>query len=438
MASIIAMALITPMAMAIDIPIVVQNEPPEIICKCEGPKESVEPYYIYPDLINPEVPKSVMICAMVCDPNGKADISNVYATVYYPNGTVYNGSVPMEPAGGGETCTECTLLRTCDAAPGPTYCAEDPIPGGCCDRPISPVCQLYIGRFGMTMHQPGGEYRVVVTATDLEGDKDNLQNRFFYYSYEAFNIDFSGLKFTDIVICQPSYIPGNDEMENWGEAPPVRPTIHNAGNDPIQIGFNYSFDVDTIKMDVNGHWFNQSKTYWDGILENYCDTMPLNFSLHVEEGTPAGSHSGTIEIKMRPAPRTILLYNKDASDSDLYKPNLSGPKGELTYDYNTCKFNFTATGLVGCTDYCLIYYPEPWPGTGGCCLGTLNSDCKLDGPLPRIPIAADYDYDRAGYKLGKIWLVPCSDYSEAAGEMTGWTPSKILFDLETIDTNFCP
>lgn len=417
MATIIAMALITPMAMS-DTPITVNvpNVPPEVVCKCESPNP------VTPNM-DPSVPVTVTICALVCDKNGKGDISSVTATVYNPDGTVKHDIVPMAEA----TTCECNLLE-------PVVSSTEPR----CTRCDDPTCQLYKGTFQMDITQPGGEYRVVVTATDAGGLEDKLQNRFFFESIVAFDIDFTELLFTDIVICEPSFIEGDDIMEVPGPAPDVKPTIHNAGNDPIQIGFYYWFGgVNTIKMDVNTHWFEPDEEYWDGILEKYCDTMPLTFSLHVEEGTPGGSHTGYIEITAREAPHTVLLENKKTDDIYLYDPILGdGTYGTLTYDYDDCSFDFQGYGLGDPTQYCLIYYPEPWSGSGGCSFGPLSVDGKLSGILPCIPNAGDLSYDRAGYKLAKIWLVPCADYTDGVG-LNKWNPSEILFDMETICCGGC-
>jgi hypothetical protein len=82
MATIIAMALFAPTAMAsTPITIEVPNEPPVVVCKCEGPNP------VTPNM-DPDDPVTVTICAVVCDPNGKDDISTVTATVYNPDGTV--------------------------------------------------------------------------------------------------------------------------------------------------------------------------------------------------------------------------------------------------------------------------------------------------------------------------------------------------------------
>jgi hypothetical protein len=162
----------------------------------------------------------------------------------------------------------------------------------------------------------------------------------------------------------------------------------------------------------------------------------------VEEGTPGGSHTGYIEITAREAPHTVLLENKKTDDIDLYDPILSdGTYGTLTYDLDTCTFEFNGYGLDDGTEYCLIYYPEPWDiQSGGYCLGSdTGSEVTITGTLPGIPNAGDWSYDRAGLKKAKIWLVPCDDYTGTCpgpGKLTGWTPEQILFEMETIQC--CP
>ena len=404
MASIIAIAMFAPTAMANGTPVEVNvpNEPPQVVCKCEDPNP------VTPNM-DPNTPVTVTICALVCDPNGKGDISTVTATVYNPNGTVKIPNVPMENTG---EC-DCDLLE-------PVVSSTKPL----CTRCDDPTCQLYMGTFEMDITQPGGEYRVVVTATDSEGLIDQLQNRFVFESLVLLDIEFDLISFSDIEIGVPSYVsPGY---------------IHNCGNDPIQIGYEFSgFGVGTIDFDVDDKILTPGELYWNGILENYCDKIYPTFSLLVNLGTPSGAYSGTLVITAREAPHTILLENKDSSDDYLYEPILGdGTYGELTYDLDTCKFEFKGYGLDDPTDYCLIYYPEPWDTqSGGCSFGPLNAAGELSGTLPCIPNAGDWSYDRAGKKLGKIWLVPCSDYND--GKLTGWTPLKILFDMETICCGGC-
>lgn len=203
MATIIAMAMFAPTAMAsTPVEVNVPNAPPQVICKCEDPNP------VTPNM-DPGEPVTVTICAVVCDPNGEDDIDTVTATVYNPDGTEKIQTVDM---GMAETC-ECTLLE-------PVVSSTEPP----CTRCDDPTCQLYKGTFQMDITQPGGEYRVVVTATDAGGLVDKLQNRLVFESLVLVDIDFDIISFDDIEIGVPSYVsPGY---------------IHNCGNDPIQIGYH--------------------------------------------------------------------------------------------------------------------------------------------------------------------------------------------------------
>ena len=365
MATIIAMAMFAPTAMAIakDIPIeiTVPNEPPQIICKCGYPNT------VIPDPINGFSP--VTICAVVCDENGNADVENgVTATVYYPNGNVKQSDIPMSR----DEC-ECSPLEP-HVGESAVYCE---IPGA-----DDPTCALYRGEFEMVYTtDPAGEYRVVVTANDGEAT-DKLQNRFFYLSVLVIDME-DNIVFEEIEI-------GTDLYSNSC-------TIHNGGNCPIQIGYHFkgftnddtgAVAGDLIKFDVSidetDHWLEICTPWWDGILPGYCNSMDVTFSLHVYPGLLPGGYTGGLEILAKEAP-TIRLENKDTSDIDLYAPIFDGRYGELSYDIDTCDFEFNGHGLDDSTEYCLIYYTDDYPGANGWLLGTgtpSGGDVTILGNLP--------------------------------------------------------
>ena len=104
--------------------------------------------------------------------------------------------------------------------------------------------------------------------------------------------------------------------------------------------------------------------------------------------------------------------------------NLSGPAFE---------FVFNGHMLPVGVDYTLIYYPDPWPGTGLICLGdgTVNDEgnihIKEDVDTGDLPIEAD-ENDGA-----KIWLVLSADVDcDDDTEMEGWNPTAYLFEYDLI------
>ena len=127
----------------------------------------------------------------------------------------------------------------------------------------------------------------------------------------------------------------------------------------------------------------------------------------------------------------LYLYEKNPADWSIVdggawgkmKYNLSGP--ELCVVFN-------GHGLNPGVDYTLIYYPDPWPGTGLICLGSGMANnggnvhikgCTNTGSLP---IVAD-ENDGA-----KIWLVLSSDLDCDTGTWSAWSATEYLFENDVI------
>ncbi len=120
----------------------------------------------------------------------------------------------------------------------------------------------------------------------------------------------------------------------------------------------------------------------------------------------------------------LYLYEKDGvPDWNIVE---DGAWGKLTYNLSGSMFDyvFNGHGLVPGTDYTLIYYPDPWPGTGLKCLGSgvVNADGDIhimnSVDTGDLPIASD---DNPG---AKIWLVKSSDVdceSVAWSVVGAWT-----------------
>jgi len=108
------------------------------------------------------------------------------------------------------------------------------------------------------------------------------------------------------------------------------------------------------------------------------------------------------------------------------KYNLSGPEFD---------FVFNGHGLEPEEEYTLIYYPDPWPGTGLICLGSGvacedgNVHIKESVDTGDMPAESDENDDGA-----KIWLVLSGDVDcdNAEAEMAGWQPEEYLFEYDLI------
>jgi len=148
------------------------------------------------------------------------------------------------------------------------------------------------------------------------------------------------------------------------------------------------------------------------------DTMKFDIELYAEQVGGVGPIGKTA---------TLQMENKDPTTWEVIT---DGIYGDLTYDTATGAFTFSGK-VKASTAYELIYYADPWPGTGGKSLGTGSSDgsgaITITGTLtPTIPVAGDKNYPVGG----KIWLVLDADYDGT--NMVAWTPTEYLFEMHLI------
>jgi len=136
----------------------------------------------------------------------------------------------------------------------------------------------------------------------------------------------------------------------------------------------------------------------------------------------------------------LYLVEKDPVSWEIVE---GGAWGKMKYNLSgsTFDFVFNGHGLEAGVDYCLIYYPDPWPGTDLICLGSATANgggnvhiagSNDTGDLPALtdwnhpdnPNSSDSTIEGA-----KIWLVLCDDVNSG---MTGWNPGEYLFETEGI------
>ena len=138
--------------------------------------------------------------------------------------------------------------------------------------------------------------------------------------------------------------------------------------------------------------------------------------------------------------------------------------GRLDYSLwgDNFKFSFSGRGLQPATKYTLIYYPDPWPGTGLICLGSGQStplkgkskgksgnqghgkggqksgNIAIHGKVDTGSLPASYDTNfnpagSSGAVGAKIWLVLTDDVQCTDGpHMKNWNPAAYLFEYNLI------
>jgi hypothetical protein len=127
----------------------------------------------------------------------------------------------------------------------------------------------------------------------------------------------------------------------------------------------------------------------------------------------------------------LYLHEKDPETWDIIEGGAWG-KMKFNLSGSVFRFVFNGHGLVPGSVYTLIYYPDPWPGTGLICLGSEEADDFGNVHIKNIVDTGDLPLEEDENKEGaKIWLVLFDDVKCDAG-MVGWNPSEYLFEYDTI------
>lgn len=144
-----------------------------------------------------------------------------------------------------------------------------------------------------------------------------------------------------------------------------------------------------------------------------------------------------IEIYAEQLTGTLVLENKTGDpDWQIIDDTLSGT---LTYNMTGPTFDYSFSGRAPLknTNYCLIYYADPWAGNNpgaliGCgSTGATDRNISFNGSVDLgmdLPTSSDQN-DPEG---AKIWLVPSADYDSGANKMTAWNPGNYLFETGLI------
>ena len=131
----------------------------------------------------------------------------------------------------------------------------------------------------------------------------------------------------------------------------------------------------------------------------------------------------------------LYLYAKDPDTWEIVE---DAAWGKMNINVNKGKFVFNAHKLEPNTDYVLICYQDPWPGTGsqwlGNCISDENGNVHIQGSIyyETLPSYV-YEIDGEQVEGSKIWLVLADDYDQGSTEMSAWNPSEYLFEFDLLN-----
>lgn len=186
-----------------------------------------------------------------------------------------------------------------------------------------------------------------------------------------------------------------------------------------QLWLEISTDINTGTGNSKkpGHQEYTSTGWHDlnsGAVLKFIDSEGTGFQL--------SAHTPSITVYATDAPLT--LHEKDS----IWNIVEGGAFAELWYNESgsTFDYTFSATGLVGDTDYSLIYYPEPqttwpWPVT--------VIDSGTSDSSGNLALTGWYEFND-DLVNAKIWLVLTDDI--VAGSLSGWNPASYLFEHHLI------
>ena len=259
--------------------------------------------------------KAVQYWAVVTDEEDNGDVAQVYADVYHPDMKPLCGSfkyeVPFRKV--DKFAIGIPAFKAAYAA-GLIKFDEGHNYATVLQQLEKCTADVWMGEADLDYHQPAGDYLVKCIAID-QADNPSLplENTFLYVPVACAEIDFNGISYGKVSICQNKWIAGNTIFDSpVGMAPDPNPaTIRNIGNTNIKI--QVSQDDMGFHQDVTGMWNVQfdarlgNDPAHEVVYDPYqtvelpntlplCNTEELDFSIHVKKGMSGDSYMGTMTI----------------------------------------------------------------------------------------------------------------------------------------------
>lgn len=194
-----------------------------------------------------DVNKTISICAIVTDPDGLADVINVYADVFYPvNVALGAHHIPLPDQSGlgcGEFMQEDSLSRLDKQAGIDLFCGDvrnnnNNLPEFAQGYDYDEICAVdgelqkdtaavYCGQKDLSYEDPAGDYEVWAVGQDANGLQGILSNFFTYLPVTAFETDFDYVDYGNVRLNTHKIISGD---LTWDALNQGRASVRNVGN----------------------------------------------------------------------------------------------------------------------------------------------------------------------------------------------------------------
>ncbi len=276
-----------------------------------------------------QVNKTIAMCAVVTDPDGLADIDNVYADVFYPEGIALGDShVALEDQSGlgcGEFMQEDTLTRLDKQEGIDLFCdsvrnQNNNLPTFNTDYDYDEICGLegelwkdtaavYCGTKDISYEDPSGDYEVWAVAQDGNGLQDVLENHFTYLPLTAFEADFDSVDYGNVRLNTHKIISGD---LTWDALNQGKASVRNVGNTRLamkvwqdDMGFGKTDGNWNVKYDARVGSLAPYANYRPEVTRRLNDELDLSeldemdFSIDVSKFPPThecDSYVGTMTL----------------------------------------------------------------------------------------------------------------------------------------------
>lgn len=268
-----------------------------------------------------QVGKKIAVCGVVTDPDGLADINQVYADIFYPTNVALGPNHESGRQGCGQELPEFTLLKLSKADGIDLFCNKvrttntnlptfNTVPttfsyDEICKQDgelLKETAAVYCGETTLSYEDPSGQYRTLVLAQDKSGLDGKLENFLQYNALTVYETDFDKVSYGSVKLNTHKIINGDlkwDILDQGGS------TIRNTGNtrldmkvlqDDMGLGqtdgkWNVQFDG-RIGSGASFVTYNpQTATTLPDTL-NLSETDEMDFSVDIFKWPP--THTGDI------------------------------------------------------------------------------------------------------------------------------------------------
>ena len=277
--------------------------------------------------------KTIAICAIVGDPDGLADVKNVYADVFYPENIALGSShvalADQSGLGCGGLMQEDSLAKLGKQAGIDLFCTNvrtrnNLLPTINTDYSYDKICNtdgelwkdtaaVYCTTKTISYEDPSGDYKVWAVAQDTNGKQGILENHFTYLETTAFETDFNSVSYGNVRLNIHKIISGNF---TWEPSTSTRPTVRNTGNTRLQMrimqddmGLGQTMVGNTnqwnVKFDARVGSVATSASFWPNAWTTLNDSLDLSemdemdFSIDISKFPPThedANFTGTMTL----------------------------------------------------------------------------------------------------------------------------------------------